>query len=161
MKTVPFGCVRKSIQSIPIQYCVSCQGVDQIKGSMEAKVKVVSQDDQQPLPLALSSLSTTHQALVTVHCEATVLNRPLLMEFALFTAKNTQDLPMESAYVVYHLWNLFSQQFLEFTVSADMCPSEPVIYTEGEMSKMAVIQLREMPIQKILLQTVQSNNMIV
>lgn len=155
MKPVPFGCTRKVIQSVSSQFCASCQDIAREKGSIEAKVSRVNPEDL-PLPLAISPISSSHQPLLYARCAATIAGKPFLYEFALCVGKDSEDLPISTPYVSYHHWNLTTQQFLEFTVSLEMNPAEPVAYTEGEGSVLAVGQLRGMPIQSILLQAIQA-----
>ena len=156
MKLVPFGCVRTNLHLIPVQYCTSCQGVNTVKESLEVKVTPITSNDPV-LQITISPISPSHKALLKVHCEATIAKKPFLMEFTLCSGKDADDLPLAVPYVVYHHWNLSTQEFLEFTVTADMCPDAPVVYTEGDISNEAVMKLREMQIlQKILLQATSS-----
>lgn len=155
MRPVPFGCTRKVIQTFSTQFCASCQDIAREKGSVEAKVSCVNPENL-PLPLAISPLSLSHLPLIYAHCSATIAGKPFIYEFVLCEGKGSEDLPMSAPYVIYHHWHLFTQQFLEFTVTPDMSLAEPVVYTEGEGSISAVTQLRGMPIQSILLQALQT-----
>lgn len=138
-----------------VQFCTSCQDVARRKESLEAKVSPVNPENL-PLPAAVSPLSKYHQPLLHARCTATIDRKPFLMEFVLCTDGNSDNFPVPAPYVVYHHWNLFSQQFMEFTVTPEMSPLDPVVYTEGDASRLAVKKLREMPIQKILLQAVKT-----
>lgn len=143
------------MESFNAQFCVSCQDVSREKGSLEAKVSPISPNDL-PLPVAIAPLSLSHKPIVRVRCAATIDKKPFVMEFVLCTSRKSDDMPITLPYVVYHHWNLLTQQFLEFTVTPEMNPAEPVVYTEGDNSRMAVIKLREMPIQRILLQAIEA-----
>lgn len=157
LNVVPFGCSRRVIQSFQVQFCVTCKDVANKKEAMKVSVSPV-RPNNLPLPVAVSPLSASHQALIHAHCEATIAGKPFLMEFTLCTGKDSKDMPVLSPYVVYHHWNLFSQQYLEFTVTPEMIPDAPIVYTVGDGSKMAVMMLKEMPLQKILLQAIATYN---
>ena len=157
LNIVPFGCSRKTIQSLQAQFCSSCQNVAVEKDSMKVNLSPVSSNNL-PLPVAVSPLSASHQVLLHAHCEATIDGKPFLMEFTLCSGKGSEDMPVPSAYVVYHHWNLFSQQYLEFTVTPEMSPDSPIVYTEGDGSRMAVMMLKRMPLQNILLQGIKAYN---
>lgn len=148
------------MESFNAQFCASCQDISRVKESLEAKVSPISPNDL-PLPMAISPLSLSHNPLVRIRCVATIERKPFVMEFVLCTSSKSDDMPTTLPYVVYHHWNLLSQQFLEFTVTPEMNPAEPVVYTEGDNSRMAVTKLREMPIQRILLQAIEAYKIIV
>ena len=158
MEVVPFGCTRASIEFFHAQFCNSCRDISRKKGSLEAKVAPVN--PKSSLPIAVSPLSKFHRPLVHARCSATIGRKPFIMEFVLCTDENSDDLPIALPYVVYHYWNFTTQQYLEFTVTSEMSPAEPVVYTEGDDSKMAVTRLREMPIQKILLQAIREYSIV-
>lgn len=82
----------------------------------------------------------------------TSMGIPLLMQrFTLCSGRSSPDLQFEPLYVSYRHWTPLAQHFLEFTLTEDMVPDEPVPFTnEGDGVECAVIELRQGPISKIL-----------
>ena len=156
MKETAFGCLRITTGTIPICFCSDCQHLYTNKKSVLAtKVRALNADEPE-LPVAVSPLSSSHKALLYIVCEATTgEGAPVLMRMTLCSGKNSEDLPIEAPYVVYHFWTLSHQQFLEFTVTQDMLPDRPVPYTEAGMSRTALTQLRDGPVRQILIQSIQ------
>ena len=141
---------------MPLYFCSSCQNIYLVKKTqLETKVHLVNAEN--PLvPAAVSPLSHSHQALLHIHCEATISGgMPLLMQATLCSGKESTDLPLESPYIVYHHWTIFHQTFLEFTISPDLYPDSPVPYTEGSASQTAITDLRNGPIRQILVQALK------
>jgi hypothetical protein len=157
MKETELGCLWITTGHVPLCFCSNCQHIyTEKKTSLNTKVHIVKAGDPIP-PLAVSSLSSSHKALLYVMCEGTMSNgAPIFMRMTLCSGKHSDDLPIEAPYLTYHHWSLFHQQFLEFTVSPTMIPDEPIPYTdEAGMSEMAILGLRGGIVTNILSQAMQ------
>ena len=157
MKETGIGCLSITTGPIPICFCSNCQQLyTEKKTQLVTKVRVVQKTDGQTIPLAVTPLSSTHKALLYIRCESTSgKGLPVLMRMTLCSGKDSENLPVEAPYVMYHFWTLFQQQFLEFTVSRGMVPNKPVAYTETSMSEKAVTELKEGPIHNVLNQGIR------
>ena len=157
MKETGLGCLRITTETFPVSFCSNCQHLyTEKRTNLATKVHIVEVGDPI-LPVAVSPLSHSHKALLYIECEATTSKgAPVLMRMTLCSGKQSDDLPIELPYVVYHFWTLFQQQFLEFTVSETMIPYEPISYTaEANASEKAVMDLKDGPISNILNQAIQ------
>ena len=157
MKETELGCLWITTEAFPVSFCSNCQHLyTEKKTNLATKVRIVEPGDPI-LPVAVSPLSHSHKALLYIECEATTSKgAPVLMRMTLCSGKQSNDLPIEAPYVMYHFWTLFQQQFLEFTVSETMIPYEPVPYTaEANTSEKAVKDLKDGPISNILNQAIQ------
>lgn len=155
MKETEFGCLWITSRTYPVCFCSKCQHLyTEKKSALVTKVHPIKAGDSA-LPIAISPLSSSHNALLYIVCEGTISDAPIVMRLTLCSGKYSEHLTIEAPYVMFHFWTLFRQVFLEFTITEDMLPDQPVPYSEGELSNSLLEQYRAMPINQIIMQGIQ------